>query len=100
MKTLKTFEFATTGRKGSYEWDKLLDGGIYQLEHGKDFDAKPETVIALARAAAKKAGKKLKASKVEGGVVIQAIAPAAAKAVPAPAAKPPAPTATKEGGAK
>ncbi len=39
---------------------------------GKDFGCKPSTVIALARAAAKNAGKSLRASKVENGIVIQA----------------------------
>lgn len=74
MKSLKTFEFPTTrvGR-GQYDWGKLLSGGIYQLEEGKDYQCKTVSFLALARMAAKKAGKTLKTSKVEGGVVIQAM---------------------------
>ncbi|QDU23295.1 hypothetical protein [Urbifossiella limnaea] len=76
MKSLKTFEFpASRVGKGQYEWAKLLNGGIYQLEEGKDYQCKTVSFVALARMAAKKAGKGLKASKVEGGVVIQAIDP-------------------------
>ena len=50
-----------------------VNGGIYQLEEGKDYQCKTVSFLALARMAAKKAGKTLKASKVEGGVVIQAM---------------------------
>jgi hypothetical protein len=74
MKKLKDFEFGTSAAKQTHDWAKLLDGTIYQLEEGKDFTCKPATMIALARLAAKKAGKALKATKVEGGVVIQAVA--------------------------
>jgi hypothetical protein len=72
MKTLKAFDFPDRGDRGTYDWEKLLDGKIYQLEQGKDFQCKPATIITMARNQAKKAGKGLKAVKVENGVVIQA----------------------------
>lgn len=38
-KVLDTFEFPHGGRKGlDYDFDNLLDGQIYQLERGVDFD--------------------------------------------------------------
>lgn len=46
-------DFPHGGRKGIvYDWPTLLDGNIWQLEQGSDFDADPKTFIgALARAA-------------------------------------------------
>jgi hypothetical protein len=40
----------------------------HRLGGGKDFESKPGTMIALARAKAKKQGLKLRAQKVEGGI--------------------------------
>ena len=38
-KVLETFEFPHGGRKGmEFDFDSLLDGNIYQLERGADFD--------------------------------------------------------------
>lgn len=52
-KNLKTFDFPHGGRKGIvYDWETLLDGNIWQLEQGPDFDVDPKTFVgALARAA-------------------------------------------------
>ncbi len=63
MKSLKKFDFPTTrtgGGTSQYDWVKLLDGSIYQLEAGKDFTANVKTVGMLARKQAKKRGKKVK----------------------------------------
>ncbi len=79
MRTLKSFEFTSGGAKGSYDWDKLLDGSIYQLEEGKDFQCEVNTLISMARKQAKKKGKGLRTQKVEGGVVIQAVEDESAK---------------------
>lgn len=52
-KALETFNFPHGGRKGiEFDWDSILDGKIWQLEQGTDFDADPKTFIgAVARAA-------------------------------------------------
>lgn len=52
-KVLDTFEFPHGGRKGiEYDWDSILDGKIYQLVQGTDFDADPKTFVgAVARQA-------------------------------------------------
>lgn len=52
-KTLDSFDFPHGGRKGvEYDWDSILDGKIYQLEQGKDFEVEPKTFIgAVARQA-------------------------------------------------
>lgn len=108
MQTLKTFEFkdrvASSGVK--HDWDKLLDGKIYKLYHGDDYNCKTGTISMMARARAKKRGLLIKVNKfTEGegdakkeGVVLQAVpnpnAPAAPpvgkgkKTAPTPAAKP------------
>ncbi len=81
MRTLKSFEFPETSGaiKAKYDWKKLLDGGIYHLDEGKDFQSKPANFIMMARSRGKKLGFIVKATKVEGGVVLQAIKPPKAK---------------------
>lgn len=73
MKTLKTFEFKSFGGAGStHDWDTLLDGKIYQLEEGTDYECKTSTMGMMARTRARSRGMLLKTSVVEGGIVIQA----------------------------
>lgn len=72
MRTLKTFDFGGDRDKGSYEWEKLLDGRIHQLEEGTDYSCKTDTMLSLVRGAARRRGMKVRTGKVEGGLVIQA----------------------------
>jgi len=76
MKALKKFEFTSGDRKGGieakYDWAKILDGGIYCLEPGKDYQCKDATFLTLARMAARKAGKTVKTQKTDDGLVIRA----------------------------
>lgn len=72
MKVLKQFEFTAKSRGTKYDWAKLLDGGIYQLEEGKDFTCKPATFAMIARKHAKLAGLAVRVQQVDGGLVIQA----------------------------
>jgi hypothetical protein len=71
MKKLRQFDFVQSSRS-RYDWPKLLDGSIYQLESGKDFKCKPATLVALAARKAQGLGLRLKTAKVDGGLVIQA----------------------------
>lgn len=71
MKTLKTFDFALSGRS-RYDWDTLLDGTIYQMTEGEDFDCKVNTLTTLLRDRAKKRGKRVQISVGEGVVTFQA----------------------------
>jgi len=50
---LETFEFPHGGRKGlEYDFNSLMDGKIYQLVQGDDFDVSADTFLgALSRAA-------------------------------------------------
>lgn len=52
-KKLSTFDFPHGGRKGiEFDWDSILDGAIWQLEQGKDFQATPKQFVgAVARQA-------------------------------------------------
>jgi hypothetical protein len=71
---LSSFEFKSFGEgKTDYPWAKWMDGQIRKLLSGVHFTCKEATFLTLARSAAKKRGKIVQTSKVEGGVVIQAV---------------------------
>src|SRR5262249_5069166 len=74
MKNFKDFTFTQFGDSATtpYDLDHILSGKIVQLEAGTDYSCKPQTLLTLARAAATKRGLKLRTSKVENGVVLQA----------------------------
>lgn len=74
MKSLQDFSFTKKGGKGAYDWYKILDGGIYQLTKGEDFECEPSTFGLMARTNAAKQNKNIKVSQDEkaGTVVLQA----------------------------
>jgi len=37
-KKVKSFDFTPVGRPAKYPWDQWLDGGIWELKAGEDFD--------------------------------------------------------------
>jgi hypothetical protein len=39
-----------------YAWHEILDGSVYELARGEDFESKPATFISNARAQAKRRG--------------------------------------------
>jgi hypothetical protein len=69
---LERFPSAATSR---YPWDELLDGDPWELVSGEDFVAKPMTLIANARAQAKRRGGTVRTRMLQNGdrasVVIQ-----------------------------
>ncbi len=87
MKALKKFEFKEAADRQVYDWAKLLDGGIYQLEEGTDYRCKSTTFAMMARNQAAKKRKALKTSQVEGGLVIQEATAMTAEQVEAQEAK-------------
>lgn len=90
MKTLKKFEFKSLADRATYDWEKLLDGGIYQMSAGDpdgdgkgdgDYHCKTATFATLCRTAARRRGKVVRTNVAEadekaglpfGGIVIQA----------------------------
>jgi hypothetical protein len=42
MKVVDGFEFERRGPTRKYDWDSLLDGRVWQLDRGRDFDCLPE----------------------------------------------------------
>lgn len=74
MKSLQDFSFTKRGGKGAYDWYKILDGGIYQLSKGEDFECEASTFGLMARTNASKQNKNIKISQDEkaGTVVLQA----------------------------
>lgn len=72
MKVLKKFEFrGPVGVGATYDWDKILSDEIVQLEEGKDYECKTQTIRMMASKQARKRGKTLRANVVEGGIVLQ-----------------------------
>jgi hypothetical protein len=74
MKSLQDFSFQKKGGKGAYDWYKILDGGIYQLTKGEDFECEASTFGLMARTNASKQNKNIRVSQDEeaGTVVLQA----------------------------
>jgi hypothetical protein len=73
-KVLDSYEFkASSVGHSNYDWDTLLDGQIYSLEEGEDFECKVDTMAMLVRKNAAKRGLKVKVSKNENGLVIQQV---------------------------
>jgi hypothetical protein len=74
MKTLKKFEFKpATGVQSKYNWDKFLDGNIYQFEEGegKDYTCNTQAFRNMAVRTGAKRGLHVNTQAVEGGCVIQ-----------------------------
>lgn len=70
-KVLKQFAFG--GRAGvKYPWDEWLDGQIWELTHGKDFNCVVVNFRSAVYVEAKRRGKKVRISLRENSVVIQA----------------------------
>ncbi len=60
-KKLESFAFAS-GSNASYNWKQLLDGSIWELKQGEDFNCKITTFATLARKQASIAGVSLRTS--------------------------------------
>lgn len=63
------------GREPKYPYDTWLDGQIWQLDVGDDFEGKPQSMRANINNAAKKKGLKVRSRIVETGLVIQSYKP-------------------------
>jgi hypothetical protein len=74
MRGEKKFQFPVIKRPQCYiDWDKVLDGGAYQLEAGTDYTCREETVRRQAQRQARDRGKTVRFGKDKGGnLVIQA----------------------------
>jgi hypothetical protein len=77
-----------TGRKEAYPYDQWLDGQIWQLEAGSDYQAKSNSMMTNIRQAAVKRGLKVRTRFVDGGIVVQAFTPEVAKVEPEAPARP------------
>ena len=68
---LESFDFST-GRKAKYDWDKFLNGSIWKLTSGKDFDTSPSSMRCTIFAAAKRRGLNVRSSVRKDDVIFQA----------------------------
>ena len=69
---LKEFTFGTLG-KTKYPWAEWLNGEIWKLEQGVDFDVSPTSIRQQASKAAKVAGKIARTHADDNTVVIQVV---------------------------
>ena len=69
-KKLTNYEFGKA--KFKYPWDSWLDGGIYKLEHGKDFHGEVESMRVNIYTAAKRIGIRVRTSVEGADIVMQA----------------------------
>jgi hypothetical protein len=63
MKAIKKFEFPTStggAAQSKYDWNKLFDGGIYQLTHGEDVTSDPHNFRMLLQKQAEASHKNVK----------------------------------------
>lgn len=67
-----TFRGRGGGRTSKYPWATWLDGSIWSLEAGKDYDGKTRSLTSAAAGHAKKLGLKLRTEVSETGVILQA----------------------------
>ena len=72
---LKSYKFIPKGKSAVYDWDKLLDGSIWELRRGKDFNTGPISMRCAAYIAAARRGIKVRCSVSEDRVVLQAYTP-------------------------
>lgn len=78
-KVLAKFEFPHGGRKGlDYDWDSILDGKIYQLVQGTDFQVEPKTFVGAVARAANEKGMRVKRQIDGKTLVLQAVPKATA----------------------
>ncbi len=76
MEKLESYEFKLNYGNSRYDWDTLLDGGVYRLVRGTDFDVNPKSVRSAAIIAAKARGLKVRSSiEDDNTIVIQAYTP-------------------------
>ncbi len=75
--TLESYDFKVT--RGKYPWEEWLDGSIWRLSKGEDFQCEPATFRSSAISKAKRLGINLKSSVAGDQVVIQAVANGKAK---------------------
>lgn len=64
-------EFPGRNKKNQVDWDALVDGRVYRLRPGADFDSKPHSIQSAAHQAAKRRGKLCRTKVEDGSVFIQ-----------------------------
>lgn len=74
---LTEFDFETKGGVRKYDWATWLDGQIFSLVEGEDYEIPTENFRVAAHAAATRMGKKVRTRRTDKGIVLQAYATAA-----------------------
>jgi hypothetical protein len=61
----KLKRFPEPKRRGKYPWEEWLDGSVWLLRHGEDYETSSASMRAIATSAAKTAGKRLRTQVTE-----------------------------------
>lgn len=69
---LNEFDFETKGGVRKYDWTTWLDGQIYALVEGEDYEIPTENFRVAAHAAATRMNIKVRTRRTEHGMVLQA----------------------------
>jgi hypothetical protein len=74
----KLSEFPKPVRRAKYPWDQWLDGSVWELQAGEDYDTTTASMRASASRAAKELGRDIKTQIVRGedgseSLIIQAV---------------------------
>jgi hypothetical protein len=72
---LKKFEFEMRGRPTKYPWDRWLDGRIWKLERGVDFQPEPQNFRQCVYSAAYSRNKRVRVSFTDTHCVLQSYEP-------------------------
>lgn len=86
-RVLKSFDFGASGRRGGHDWQKWMNGKIWQLTRGRDYTSTSKSLQTLAAAKAKEVGADLnsmirvrpKLKKSREVLILQFVAPSGAK---------------------
>lgn len=72
---LDNYQFSRHPHASKYPWDEWLDGSVWKLTKGEDFDVEPDSMTVTIYTTAKKRGHKVRTSKGPDFVVLQAYQP-------------------------
>lgn len=71
---LTSYDFPAGGRVAKYPWDEWLDGSVWRLIGGWDFQPSAGNFRRVVYAAAKRRGLEVRTTVQDGDVILQALA--------------------------
>lgn len=72
-KTVKAHDFPAPRSRNKYDWPTWLNGQIYVLTQGEDFDVQPANFVSSAKSYAERHGIEILVSIEDGAVYLKAV---------------------------